>query len=76
MVLIITVIIIIKNLNHKNNPQTHNNDPQTHNNDPQTHDNDPQIHNKKIQAHNAGAKLKLVIDRIEKFATSKILSSN
>jgi|JI8StandDraft_1071087.scaffolds.fasta_scaffold35599_2 cytidyltransferase-like protein len=38
--------------------------------------NDPQIHNKKIQAHNAGAKLKLVIDRIEKFATSKILSSN
>jgi len=38
--------------------------------------NDPQIENKKIQAYNIGAEIKVVIDRIEKFSTSKILSNN
>lgn len=36
---------------------------------------DPQIQNKKMQASYAGAELKVVIDRIEKFSTSKILSN-
>ena len=36
--------------------------------------NDPQIQNKEIQASGVRAELKIVIDRIEGFATSKIIS--